>query len=257
MSLYKDKAIRLLIPYVFFTVVGFIIKSLLGSLSKRPVDPSFHEFINSFIDPGNGPLAELWFIGTLMWLMLMYPFYKISLKNPFTETIFLLITLIPFVFGLNIEIKGFFNLHGIFTYAFYFFAGILFFKYNLIKYIAKVKYACLLTGLFVGCVILGGVIPVIQALLGILMSFSWGMIISHKYPNLFAYHRNYVFQIFLLALFPQMFVELIIWTKVHHELLQLPFYLISVSLALISSVFISKRLNKLKTPWIRWCFGLK
>lgn len=257
MSLYKDKAIRLLIPYIAFSVIGFLIKAPFSSISKRSVDISFQGFLNGFFDPVHGPLVELWFIGTLIWLMLLFPLYKYFLKNPFTEIFFLIITLIPFVLGLNIEIRGWFNIQGIFTYAFYFFAGILFFKYDIIRYISGFKYAIILTFLFVCSVLYMGNIKILQALLGILMSFSWGKLISHIYPNLFHFHRNHAFQIFLFGLFPQMFVELIIWSKFHNELLQLPFYILSVLLALFFSVYLVKLINHIKTPWIRWCFGLK
>ena len=80
-ALYKDKLKRLFLPYLCFTVIGFAIKAPLSAMTKRGMDVSFGGFLNALVDPGNGPLAELWFVGTLMWLMFMYPLYRVMLRS--------------------------------------------------------------------------------------------------------------------------------------------------------------------------------
>lgn len=46
---------------------------------KRPID--LNELINTFIFFKSNPLGEMWFIVTLFILMLMYPVYKVMIKD--------------------------------------------------------------------------------------------------------------------------------------------------------------------------------
>ena len=155
-ALYKDKLKRLFIPYLFFIAFAFIVKAPIAGISKRGMDVSLHGFLQAYFDPGNGPLSEMWFIGTLMWLMLMYPLYKVVLKSGYMEVLLLLVTLVPFVVEVPINIKGWFNLQGLMVYTFYFFGGILFFKYDGMRYLSKGLWKpLLLTALFFAAAISG------------------------------------------------------------------------------------------------------
>ena len=93
--------------------------------------------------------------------------------------------------------------------------------------------------------------------IGILMSLAWGVWIADRFPKLFSSFRDHSFQIFLVGIFPQMFVELFLWKRLHHEWLQIPYYLLSCVLALAFAVAVSRMASREKTPWLRWCFGLK
>ena len=61
----RDKAKRLLIPFIFFTLVTFVLKYIFNPLMKRPVELSFKQIINSVLYPASNPLGEMWFIITL------------------------------------------------------------------------------------------------------------------------------------------------------------------------------------------------
>lgn len=258
-ALYKDKLRRLLVPYLFFTAIAFVLKGFLSAYTKRSSALTLTSFINAIIDPNNGPLSEMWFIGTLMWLMMLYPFYKVVLKYRWSEIILLAMTLVPFLFGVKLEIKGgWFNLAGMLDYGFYFIGGMLFFKYKVYRWFEKSKvFAPVLTVLFVASVLCGVNIKLINAVLGILMSVAWGVWLSEVHPGLFSSFRDYSFQIYLVGIFPQMFIELLVWTKVHNPWLQLPYYVVSCGLAILAAVLVAKYAQKIQVPWIRWCFGLK
>lgn len=258
-ALYRDKAKRLLLPYIVFIIIGFIIKLVFASSAKTPMDASVHGFFYSFFDPSSGPLKEMWFIGTLMWLMLCYPIYKAMLKNVWTELLLLTVTLVPFVFGLHLDLSGWFNLSGVPAFAFYFIAGMLFFKYNLVaifeKSLTAIIAATLAYVVLFVCDVPG--LGFLTALFGILMTFAIGIRVAKAFPGLFSSFRDHSFQIFLVGIFPQLFIELLVWTRVHSEAMLLPFYLVSVLAALYIGVLVGK-IGK-KIPWkvFRWGIGLK
>lgn len=256
-ALYKDKLKRLLIPYVSFTIIGFLIKAPLSTMTKRGMDVSVGGFLKALFDPGNGPLAELWFVGTLMWLMFMYPVYKTMLRSVWSEVILLAVTLLPYIFGLHLNVSGWMNVSGVADFAFYFVAGMLFFKYNLIRIFERSIWPVIaITCLYVACFLFLPGLKVVTALLGILMSFGWGVRIAGVI-DLFSTFRDHSFQIFLVGIFPQMLVELVLWTRFHGELMVLPFYILSCLLALYSGVLVSKLGSRIPNKYIRWCIGLK
>lgn len=257
-ALYKDKIKRLLLPFILFTVIGFVLKALVAGSTKRGMEVSFESFVNAFFDPASGPMNELWFLGTLMWLMMLYPLYRTILKNPWTEIILLAITLIPFVFNITLDIYGWFNIKGVFNYAFFFFAGILFFKYDIPHFFEMHKWvAPVLTMMYACAFLLEGVPSIIVASLGILMSIGWGVWIANIYPGIFNSFRDHSFQIYLFGIFPQMLVELFVWKRFHTEWGQPFYYIVSCLLAIYLSCLLSKVVSRIPLKYIRWGWGLK
>lgn len=257
-ALYRDKLKRLLLPYVFFTALTFVLKGALSSHMKRGVDVSLHGFVNAFFDPANGPLVEMWFIGTLMWLMLFYPLYRQALRWQWAELLLLAATLAPLVLSLHLRVGGWLSVSGVPAYAFYFTGGMLFFKYRLYRWFEGRWWAAMaLTALFLALLAAGWGRGVVQASCGILMSVGWGVVAAGRWPGVFASFRDHTFQIFLVGLFPQMFVELFVWTKIHHQWLQLPFYVVSCLGAIVVGVVVSRLMSRVGSKWLRWCFGLK
>lgn len=256
--LYIDKLRRLALPYLFFTTVAFFIKGMLSAYTKRGTDFTPGGFINAVFDPDNGPLREMWFIGTLMWLMLLYPFYKVMLRSKWAEIALLAITLIPFLLNVRVSFTGWFNLKGVFYFAFYFVAGILFFKYSLYRFFERRWiWSVVLTAAFALCVSLGLTSGIVVASLGILMSVAWGVFLAGRVPGLFSGFRDHSFQIFLIGIFPQMLVELFVWKRMHSPALQLPYYLLSCAAAIACAVIVARYASRIKWPWLRWCFGLR
>ncbi|WP_295730133.1 acyltransferase [uncultured Muribaculum sp.] len=256
-DLYKDKLKRLLVPFVAFTVIGFVVKIPVAGMTKSGLDLSVGGFFSAFFNPADGPLKELWFVGTLMWLMFMYPVYKIMLRRPWSEWLLLGMTLLPFLFDMHFNVKGWLNLAGVTQYAFYFVGGILFFKYDLIDFFARHLWATIaITALYLVCFMVGSMPPLVTASLGILMTFGWGSRLT-RFPHLFSSFRDHSFQIFLVGIFPQMMVELMVWRHVHAAWMQLPFYVVSCLLALLCGVVMSRAASRLKPAWLRWGFGLK
>lgn len=258
-ALYLDKAKRLLIPYIVFICIGFFVKMVFASSAKTASDFSAAGFFRSFFDPGGGPLKEMWFVATLMWLMICYPIYKAMLKSAWTEILLLGISLVPFLSGVHISLSGWFNIAGVSKFAFFFIAGMLFFKYNLAELFGRNIYA--LVGSVAAYAVLFALdlpeLGFLTALAGILTTFAIGLRVARAFPGLFGSFRDHSFQIFLVGIFPQLFIELLVWTRVHSEWMLLPFYIVSVLGALFTGVAVSRIGSKIPCRFIRWGLGLK
>ena len=259
MALYRDKMKRLLIPYIVFISIGFVLKVIFSGIAKDPIGFDLTSFFNAYFDPNNGPLKEMWFVGTLMWLMFCYPLYRVMLKNPWTELLLLLISLVPFIYGVHLNVDGWFNVAGITRYAFYFISGILFFKYDVIKYFETHIWTDIVFGLAYVAMLVAGPenLRFVTATLGILFTFAIMVRVTKIWPNLFSSFRDYSFQIFLIGIFPQMLIELVVWSRFHSEWLLIPFYLLSVLLALFSGVLLGKLGRIISWKPLRWSIGLK
>ena len=256
--LYMDKLKRLLIPFIAFTLIGFLMKLPVAGVTKSGMDISLHGFIMAFFDPANGPLKELWFVGTLMWLMLMYPVYKTLLRTRWGDILLLGVTLVPLVADIHFDITGWFNIAGVSRYAFYFIGGMLFFRYRGMEWLSTHHWATATAALLYIAGVATGIIPgIVTALAGIIMSFGLASVVSHIYPDLFKSFRDHSFQIFLVGIYPQMFVELFIWRHIHEEWMQIPLYIVSCGLALATGVIVSRLAQRLQSHWMRWCFGVR
>lgn len=258
-AVYADKFKRLVLPYLFFILLAMVLKGVLGGYSKRgAVDISLPTYLSALFNPSEGPLAEMWFVATLLWFMVMYPLFRWSMRNQYLEMGLLAVTLLPFIAGMPWDTNGWFNLGGVPRYAFYFFGGMLFFKYRLYRYArGRVWVAAVLTGLFLACVFAQRDGSAFTATAGILMSVAWGVIAEERFPRLFSSFRDYSFQIFLIGIFPQMFLELFLWRRFPYEGLQIPFYIISCCAALMTAVIVSKCVKRIPSRIARRFFGLK
>lgn len=259
-ALYVDKFKRLALPYIFFTLFALLLKGFLGSYTKRGgVEISIGAFLDALFDPAHGPIAEMWFVATLLWFMAMYPLLRAALRNQYLEMGLLGATLLPFVFGNPWEFGPWFNLGGVPGYMFYFVGGMLFFKYSLYRFAeSKGPWVPLgLTVLFAASVYALAVPRVVAASAGILMSVAWGVWLHGRMPGLFGWFRGYSFQIFLIGIFPQMFLELFVWKRMPHEWLQLPYYIASCVAAIAISVVVSRLVGRVPSRLVRRLFGLK
>ena len=82
--------------------------------------------------------------------------------------------------------------------------------------------------------------------------------IAQYYPHLFNSFREYIFQIYLMSLPFQGFVELVLWKRLfYNENLFLLFYVLNVLSGLLIPVLIAKYIERCNIKFIRLCFGLK
>lgn len=263
-KLYKETIVaklkRLGVPFLFFTTATILLKIALNPLMKRPVEFSYRIITDSFfITNGGNPLGEMWFVFTLIILFLFYPVYKLSLQKPMYIVAFLIFTLL-----LNIFFPGgisFLCLSNVAKYMIYFYAGILFSKYELYKKLDSWLLLVVCVTIFIFSWIIKAPY-IVTAFVGIISSFSLCLCLSHSLPRLFSSFRNYTFQIFLIGIFPQMVVRFLFARisgdlhTIQYNIIYILLYILSILVALYIPVLMAKVIEKIPYKWVRMCFGL-
>lgn len=91
-----------------------------------------------------------------------------------------------------------------------------------------------------------------------IIGFVWlSKYLSSKYPKILGSFRDYSFQIFLLGIYPQMFVELFLMKKFTALWTQPVLLILSVLLGLYVPVLVSKLAQKVGNKYINMVLGLK
>lgn len=259
-SVLIDKIKRLGIPYVFFITFAFGLKVMMSSQVKNEVDDSLMGFFTGYLFPIKSGMKEMWFVAALLLLMFCYPLYQYLLKYKAAQVVTLIIGvfltyIIPSYTG-----GGLFNWQGALRYFVFFFSGILFFKYNCIKYINTNKMylgGIILAILYCFICIYRREASFIVAIVGIIAFITLCYWVAKKHPLIFSSFRDYSFQIFLLGIYPQMFVELILARK-FTEPWQLPLlFILSVLLGLYVPVIVAKVAKKINNKILNMVLGLK
>lgn len=248
----KDKAKRLLIPYLVFSISTLFIKLLFSSVVKNPVDLSVQSFLNILIYPAHNPLGEMWFIATLFILFLFYPLYQWGIKNGKSSIALLCLGVLLNIYSPNnIDLLG---ISFVSHYFVYFYAGILFFRYNIIDYINSIYVFLLILVIFI---VLNIYIPpsLIASFAGIMFSIVFSLQLSRYIPGIFSSYRDYTFQIFLLGIFIQITIRYL-YIKAQLEYSYPLFYISSIIIGLYVPVGIARIIQKTQNNTIKLCFGL-
>ena len=162
----KEKLVRFGIPFVFFTIIGIIIKSVFSSSVTRATTISFGEFLNAILYPYNGPMRNFWFLATILWFFMLFPVWKVILRNKW-------LSIITFVCLCFVQIKhpqtDFLAIRSVGEQAIFFYSGLLCAK----GYIKRPD--SLDNRIFAPCVFVTGVfIYVVGRLYNIPLLAPWG-----------------------------------------------------------------------------------
>ena len=256
-ALYKDKFQRIMIPFVFFVVVYYLIKLVFNQFAKTPIEVSWTNFLESFVYYRGHSSQSLWFLAVLMFLMLLYPLFRYLCDNKYRMICFLLFC--SGIFFIDTDLESRWNVFYILEvqhYLVYFFFGIFFFRFELYKYLTSIPALCFLILLYAACYYFS--LGLLTSIIGICMMCSLCLKIGTYLPNLFSSFREYIFQIYLMSLPFQNFVELILWKHFfYNEQLLLLFYAINLLSGLFIPVMISKLVERCPYKYLRLCFGLQ
>ncbi len=256
-SLYIDKAQRILIPYFFFILVYNLLIFIFNQLLKTPVSLSWGTFLKSFVYYRGYPSQPFWFLAVLMIFMLMYPLFCYLCKSWKRMVLFFLFCSGIFFIDTNLESPwNVFYILEIQHYLIFFFSGIFFFKYEIYKYMKKVVFLPITIALYL--VSFYESITLLTSLLGIMMLCAICLQIANYLPKLFSSFREYIFQIYLMSLPCQLFLEQIYWKKLcYNEQFFYLFFLIDLCVGLFIPVLISKVIERCPNKLVRLCFGLQ
>ena len=256
-ALYKDKFQRIMIPFFFFVIAYYILKIVFNEFAKTPTELSLSYFLQSFIYFRGFPSQPLWFLAVLMMFMLMYPLFCYLCDNKNRMACFFLFCSAIYFIDSNLDSPyNVFYVLDIQHYLVYFFFGILFFRYELYNYIKSTGALLILILLYVVSYYYS--IDLLTSIVGIMMMCSLCLKIAQYLPNLFSSFREYIFQIYLMSLPFQTFVELILWKNVfYYEEFFYLFYAINLLAGLFMPVLIAKLVERCHVKMIRLCFGLQ
>ena len=194
----EDKLLRLGIPYLLFTVIAMGVKALFPGDMERQTDLSLHELLIAIVDPGKGPLGEMWFILTIFWYFFLAPVWHFFTEKKTRIVIFMAIALFIHFVHPN---SSFLCVRHVCYYAIFFYSGILICKGCIVNKIIERKYWLMLFGLLLYILSYYLQFPLGVAFGAIVFSAGLAFMFDDKIPNLFSSFRNYTYQIFLMGIF--------------------------------------------------------
>lgn len=255
--LYLDKAQRILIPFVFFVTFYYVFKLSLGAFVKTPIHASVTDYLESFVVFEGHASAPLWFLATLTVLMMLYPLFQWLCEKSWRMMVFFLLSgAFYFADFSSLVERNYFYLFKLNRYLVFFFVGIFFFKYQIHRYLDRIVVFLFL----VMCYALSywQDVPLLTPLLGILMMCSGCLLVARRLPGLFSSFSEYIFQIYLMSMIFQAFVELILWKRLFYNEALFPlFYILNVAAGIFLPVLVAKVMERCPWRWLRLCFGLK
>ena len=265
-SIYKDKFRRLVIPFIFFTLLGCLAQVMFNSFVKHPKPVDLKVVFWSFIDYDTTPWKHRWFLITLIWAMFIAPPVYKFVKNKIFATLALILLLFVY-YMISFERFYDYNYFYFFTlnqHLIWFFIGIFVFKYEIWRYFDN-YFTMVASWIIYGVLFYffwhprcHSVELLAMEAAGVIAMTSTSLILSRHCPNLFSSFRNYIFQIYILGISFQAFVELILWRAAGcPSSLFFPFYLLNILFGIYIPVIISKLIEKVPYEKFRWCWGLK
>ena len=250
-AIVKDKAKRLLLPGLVFSLLALLLKLLFPGEMVRQIGLSLSDFLHSYLYPNENPLRELWFIVTLFWMFLLTPLWQFFLKNKYTIFIALLAILLLHFWHPSTNLLC---IRRLFSYSIWFYTGITLCKFQVVE---KIFGKSPLTTLTVGiCIyILGWVTHgFITTIGGIILSFGVSLLADFYMPKLFFTFRNYTYQIFLMGIFAQILVKIICR---HVDMPYLIGYVLCIFMGLYVPVIFAKLVEKINWKPLSLSYGLK
>jgi len=241
----------LLIPGAIFSVIAFGLKILFPGEVSRELHLNLSEIIHIIMYPFDNPLREVWFLITLFWYFVLTPLWKLTMRN--NTIIFFTMVMLVILFFYHPDIK-LLCVGRVFYYAIWFYSGMILCRTNAAEgFISNNKWMTLLLGVAVYA-LASWISPFFTRVGGILFSLALALLLDKYFPSIFKTFRNYTYQIFLIGIFPQMFIK-IVGSHIH-----LPVFLIwilCIAVGLYIPVLISLIIGKSQNTLLLSCLGLK
>ena len=252
----KDKLIRLGIPFLVFTVIAMVVKSMFPGDMARQSSISISELVRAILYPGDGPLGELWFVAVIMWGFVFTPIWRVCLKSSWGMIgmfLFLLICYYRQSLGWYHDIH-FLCIENAMDSLLFFYIGIILSKFCIAdKTNTKESNAWFM--MTVGAIAYIFIdISLIRVFSAIVFSCGLAFLLDRHLPQTFSSFRNYTYQIFLIGIFAQIAVKMV-YKRVD---MQYFFgYALCVLLGLYVPVIVSKFAEYLNWRTFLLCIGLK
>ena len=262
-SVYRNKIIKLGIPFVFCTCLGNLAQIVFNGFVKHPHAVTPLSFLQSFFIADGYPWPHRWFLMALILMMVLYPLYKYILKNSIVEIVTLLLLVglsyVPF------EIKN--NLFALIQFKAYlpfFFLGMLVCKYRLWTFLDKLWMPAALWIVTIiiyitpdlWTIVARHYVIVFKTLCACALISTALQIAKHHSPALSSLSA-YIFPIYMFGVAFQAFIELIVWRAIGcPDNLVIIFYILNVIVGIALPVLICKLMLRLPLRLLHRCLGL-
>lgn len=249
-TMMQDKLIRLGIPFIVFSVIAMILKSMFPGDMARPACISVMTLLQAIVYPGRGPLGELWFVGVLFWMFALLPFWRWGFRNRNCAFIIFGGLLLVHFFNWKIDLLC---LGAALNYAIWFLGGMVVYKYvaKPEKWGGRFSFIIGTVIYIVSCMFK---IRFIMSVSAILASYGMALILNQYMPRLFSTFRNYTYQIFLMGIFAQIAVKIIVRRLVIPEYMA---FIACIIAGVYFPVVISVIVQAINNKWLCLCIGLK
>ncbi|MDR2928853.1 MAG: acyltransferase [Cytophagaceae bacterium] len=250
-SIVRERIPRIVIPYIVITMSVYFAKLAAEMYTNFDSEAEFSvkEIINIFLFPSvDSPWVTLWFLNTVLIFFLCYPLLKISLKNIYTASLTLLILAVLHYVFFPGE-KSVLDISQVFIYFLFFYFGIFFARFGLLKYItalfAVAGFILMAAGMFAYHFFEFEYFYLPYSLLGITVFIYLALLCEKTVPTLFSSFRKYYYQIYLLGMFFQTGVR-VAYNLAGNENLLFVSVLLSIIFGLYGPVLVCKIAERLK-----------
>ncbi len=258
LAIIKDKALRLLLPGMVFSVVALVVKLAFPGEMSRQIDFSVEDLVHAYLYPYDNPMRELWFIATLFWLMMLVPLWKwmLSASNRLRHQLLKkwgMVFLLTLLYFWHPEIE-LLCIGKVFSHAIWFYLGLLISEEEIVeKYMAKHPWIVSLCGIAI--YMIGRYAdPFVSTVGCVTFSFGLALILDKYLPKTFFSFRNYTYQIFLMGIFVQIAV------KIAYRHVTMPYalaFIFCILMGLYVPVMVSKIIERINWKPLSLCVGLK
>lgn len=203
----KKRFVRLMVPYVCFSILMFLPKYLLFSSTGLNLSVSY--FYELILVPRRGILPHLWFLPTLMLLTLLSPIIELVTRRKLIGLFGLILAAILLFLP---DVTNFFCLNDVKSYLFWYMLGF-FMAQHFEMEKAPVKYVPIITGggylILILLVLNTTTTRFIESFLSLIFVLSVSLIKNPKNSYFWDYMSNQIFTIYILSLPIQNIVEII------------------------------------------------
>lgn len=251
-----DKLKRLGIPYLFFTVIAMVLKTMFSEHMARPSSISLGELVHSIIYPGEGPLSELWFIAMIFWMFILRPVWTFSFTHKYLPLLYIFLLTILHIYANSIEDIELLSISSAMKNAIFFYLGLLTRKLNVINEEVRPIHLFGTLAIFCCAYVLANQydVTLLSAMFGIGLSIALALLLNRYIPKVFSSFRNYTYQIYLMAIFVQISIKILYRQNI------IPSYLASYILCILMGLYVPVTISiiakKIDFTPINLCFGL-
>lgn len=245
----KGHIIGLLIPYLLFTIIAVIAKTILtGGPYSLPIMAS--DLIRGLFFPGLQPMSALWFILVLICYYLMLPIWKLTFAKSWYSWAFGIFLLVIHLLTVPVEL---FAIKWICYFAVYFYLGIVVMKKGWLDHLSgMIGFFVFLIGYVIYSIGLD-IDKTMAEMGGVAFSIGLVLILNGSFPKTFFSFRDYYFQIFLMGYFVQILFRML---YSHFSMPYILGYLICLALGIYVPVIIAKIIQSRKLTSLYYCIGL-